>query len=305
MNMEQKIRQFVAKHLDKGLDFDGVFGNQCVDVVKAWVAFLGITQRWVAGTAKDIFLHPALVLLRNFDLIPHDQPVKVGDITNWGEALFAEYGHTAVAVADENEEGIRVIEQYGGDTKQDDVCQIRNKPIRNPQSVWSTAYLGALRLKENPNSEAEKNIQHIAEISKPKAPYDRVAEEYEKHTKELPPPPTQVIIDTHRDHEAAALPSTLDEYKQEPIIQQNHDPQAPHTHIQPPARQEEKGMGVIEKTVIDAGQHGLPVAVIVMIAHIIHPDSHLDASTVATMVAIAAPAWSLVLHTIKKHYGQR
>ena len=89
--------EFEAKYLGKPVDFDGVAGVQCVDLVDQYLKeCFGITGVWCNG-AKDLYnnfgSYPSLKAA--FDRLPNtpDLVVREGDIVIWGGGSW---GHTGI-----------------------------------------------------------------------------------------------------------------------------------------------------------------------------------------------------------------
>lgn len=95
--------QFEAKYNGVGIDFDGAYGNQCMDLMHQYcVEVLGITDGSVlaAPTAKDVYLNFNNIkghdLFDKIDNTPTGIPNK-GDIMFWGTGL-GPYGHVAIYI---------------------------------------------------------------------------------------------------------------------------------------------------------------------------------------------------------------
>lgn len=86
-------QEFKNKWLGKGIDFDGSFGNQCMDVYRMYVKeVLGIPQSPAVQGAKNVW---DTYLSAYFDRIPNTPegvPVQ-GDIVIWG---MNPYGHIGI-----------------------------------------------------------------------------------------------------------------------------------------------------------------------------------------------------------------
>lgn len=102
-----------------GVNADGVFGNQCVDIPKDYSQkVLYPTKTWrqvgIYGNGKDIYKN---ALLKYFTKIPASKKVTVkrGDIVCWGATKTNKYGHTAVVSSRRifNRTSFTVIEQNG------------------------------------------------------------------------------------------------------------------------------------------------------------------------------------------------
>lgn len=149
---------FIGKWNDKGIDFDGYYGDQCMDLMHQYcVEVLGITDGNVlaAGYAKDVYL--------NFDNVSgHDKFDKIantptgvpnkGDIIFWGTGIGVA-GHVAIWL-DGNINNFRSFDQ--------------NFPTGSKCHLQSHTYagvLGWLRVKPNQNIQQQLN-QAIADRDK-------------------------------------------------------------------------------------------------------------------------------------------
>lgn len=95
--------EFINYYLNKAIDFDGVSGVQCVDLVKLYLEKVLNIKTGAWGNAKDWFLNYNNInnLCNNFNKIyntPEFIPQK-GDIVVWGEGL-GKYGHIAIATGE-------------------------------------------------------------------------------------------------------------------------------------------------------------------------------------------------------------
>jgi len=95
------IDDFVKKYTGIGVDTDGAYGFQCMDLMHQYcIDVLGISDKRVlaAPTAKDVFLNfNAVYGHEQFDLIPNTPTgvPKKGDILFWGTGL-GPAGHVAI-----------------------------------------------------------------------------------------------------------------------------------------------------------------------------------------------------------------
>ena len=97
------FQQFLEKYNGKPVDFDGAYGNQCMDLMHQYIYnVLGLTDKRIlaAPGAKDVYLnYPNIVGSQFFDRFentPTGIP-KEGDIIFWGTKIGA-YGHVAIFV---------------------------------------------------------------------------------------------------------------------------------------------------------------------------------------------------------------
>ena len=89
------LNEFITKYKGKGIDWDGHYGFQCVDLYRQYVQeVLELPQSPGVNGAKDIWNS---YLSEHYDRIPNYPegiPDK-GDIMIWGSA-YGQYGHVAV-----------------------------------------------------------------------------------------------------------------------------------------------------------------------------------------------------------------
>jgi hypothetical protein len=91
--LEQRTDAFFQKWDDKYLDFDGQYGNQCVDLIKAYFSeVLGISSA-PRGNAINYWDNcPELMQIPN---TPDAIPAK-GDVIIWNTGIGSIYGHIAL-----------------------------------------------------------------------------------------------------------------------------------------------------------------------------------------------------------------
>lgn len=133
---------FVNKYNGKKVDFDGVFGAQCVDLVRQyWKEVDEIPEHTgscsTTGGAKDLFLDYDKMPLEKkyFKKIPRNKSFVSGDVVIWDSTETNKYGHVAIYLGKLNDSLI-VFEQDG--FKQDGA----KVNVRNENNL-----LGALRKK--------------------------------------------------------------------------------------------------------------------------------------------------------------
>jgi len=98
------LQEFITKWNGKGIDFDGAYGDQCMDLMHQYhVEVLGIIdyRTLAAPAAKDVYLQ--FETRFNHDLFEKiaNTPTGVpnpGDIVLWGTGI-GPYGHVAVFVS--------------------------------------------------------------------------------------------------------------------------------------------------------------------------------------------------------------
>ena len=114
MNLEE----FVKKYSGKKVDFDGVYGAQCVDLFRQYVKeCLGISEHTgscsTSGGAKDLFLdYPKMEKEKKYFTRETKKGMIQGDVLIWNETEMNKYGHVAIYLGKLNNSLI-VFEQDG------------------------------------------------------------------------------------------------------------------------------------------------------------------------------------------------
>lgn len=110
------LDEFINKYNGKPVDFDGVYGAQCVDLFRQYAKeVLCIPEHTgpVEG-AKDLYKNyknmPKEQLY--FDRVPASQKLKCGDVVVYDSTPTNKYGHVAILLGDTGE-GLLVFEQNG------------------------------------------------------------------------------------------------------------------------------------------------------------------------------------------------
>lgn len=136
------LDDFVKKYEGKKVDFDGVFGAQCVDLARQyWKKGLGILEHTgpcsTTGGAKDLFLDYEKMPIEKkyFIKIQKNKVFIPGDTLIWDSTETNKYGHVAIYLGTLNDSVI-VFEQNG--FKQDGA----KVTVRSKEKL-----LGALRKK--------------------------------------------------------------------------------------------------------------------------------------------------------------
>lgn len=135
------LDDFVKKYEGKKVDFDGVFGAQCVDLARQyWKKGLGIEEHTgscsTSGGAKDLFLdYEKMPLEKKYFRKITNKSFIPGDTLIWDSTATNPYGHVAILLAILNNSFI-VFEQNGFEQKGAKIT------IRSKENL-----LGALRKK--------------------------------------------------------------------------------------------------------------------------------------------------------------
>lgn len=99
------IEEFVNKYNGKKVDYDKVFGPQCVDLARQWmVEGLNIPEHTgpcaTSGGAKDLYLdYPKMPIEKKyFYRISPKKGIIAGDIAIWDSTETNKYGHVAIVL---------------------------------------------------------------------------------------------------------------------------------------------------------------------------------------------------------------
>lgn len=106
------LNEFVKKWIDKGIDFDGRYSYQCVDLYRQYVKeVLGYPQSPGVVGAADIW---TTYLKDYFTAIPNTPTgvPKSGDIVIWNKKMGGGYGHVAIVLS-ATVNSLEVFEQDG------------------------------------------------------------------------------------------------------------------------------------------------------------------------------------------------
>ena len=112
------LSEFVAKYKNRKVDYDLVYGAQCVDLFRQYCyEVLRIPHTGSVDGAKDLFLNYKYMPLEKkyFDCIPYDSEnadIRPGDVIVWNETATNRYGHVAIVIST-LENAVVVFEQNG------------------------------------------------------------------------------------------------------------------------------------------------------------------------------------------------
>lgn len=122
-----QFNDFVKEVLGTYIDFDGVYGNQCVDLIKEYVEkVLGI-DAWVSNAENYATTYPK----SKFDLIENtpDGVPEQGDIVIFNDSV-GEFGHVCIAFSGGSVDEFKSLDQ--------------NWPKGSPIQVISHNYRGVI-----------------------------------------------------------------------------------------------------------------------------------------------------------------
>lgn len=118
MTLIDKFNQWKAGAVGRGMNPDGVYNYQCVDVPKDWAIFLWPNKSWIEtvgyGNAKDLFNGMPAGYWNKVANNPNDpnQLPKTGDVVVWNGWAANPYGHIAVVIS-ADQGGVTVVQQDG------------------------------------------------------------------------------------------------------------------------------------------------------------------------------------------------
>lgn len=113
------LENFIRRYNCKKVDFDGVYGAQCVDLFRQYCKdVLEISEHTgscsTSGGAKDLFLDYEKMPIERKYFYKKDSKIKpiIGDVLIWNSTDSNKYGHVAIYLGKLNNELI-VFEQDG------------------------------------------------------------------------------------------------------------------------------------------------------------------------------------------------
>ena len=96
------LEEFVKKYNKKKVDFDGVYGAQCVDLFRQYAKeCLNIPEHTGAcqtsGGAKDLFIdYPKMPIEKKYFIRETKKAMVSGDVLIWDKTDKNEFGHVAI-----------------------------------------------------------------------------------------------------------------------------------------------------------------------------------------------------------------
>lgn len=112
------FEEFINKYNGKKVDYDGVYGAQCVDLFRQYTKeVLNVSEYTGAcsssGGAKDLYLdYPKMPVERKYFFRSKQTNYIQGDILVWDQTDINQYGHVAIYLGKLNNSLI-VFEQDG------------------------------------------------------------------------------------------------------------------------------------------------------------------------------------------------
>lgn len=98
MKTQQQAKEWINSHTNKGVDFDGMYGYQCMDLAVAYIYYVtdGQVQMW--GNAKDAINNNFKGLCTVYRNTPSFKP-QLGDVAVYTSGFYATYGHIQVVIS--------------------------------------------------------------------------------------------------------------------------------------------------------------------------------------------------------------
>ena len=131
MKTKNQAKDWINSKVGIGIDFDGWYGYQCMDLVVAYMYYVTDGKLTLWGNAKDAIKND----LKGYATLHKNTPQflpKMGDIAVWTTGNFSEFGHIAI-VTSANLDTFNAIEQNwnGGGLTLSEVTTKRKKSYQN------------------------------------------------------------------------------------------------------------------------------------------------------------------------------
>lgn len=98
------LEEFVKKYNGCKVDYDGVYGSQCVDLFRQYVRDVLLIAEHTgpcasSGGAKDLFLdYHRMPIEKKYFTRSSAKTCKAGDVLIWNETVTNKYGHIAICL---------------------------------------------------------------------------------------------------------------------------------------------------------------------------------------------------------------
>lgn len=110
------LLEFVQKYIKTNVDFDGVYGAQCVDLYRQYCKdVLGVPRTEPVEGAKNLVYDYGKNPIEQsaFALVEDRWCARAGDVAVWGATKTNPYGHVAIVVKVRANGRLAVFEQDG------------------------------------------------------------------------------------------------------------------------------------------------------------------------------------------------
>ena len=105
-------QQFKAKWIGRRVDFDGIYGYQCVDLIKQYLSDVKGIKAGYWGNAIDYWYNTNPAVLKEFDRLSTNQ-ARQGDIVILKGINGNPYGHIGIADGSSGILTVTILEQNG------------------------------------------------------------------------------------------------------------------------------------------------------------------------------------------------
>jgi len=105
-------QQFKAKWIGRRVDFDGVYGYQCIDIIKQYLLDVKGIKAGAWGNAIDYWYNTNPAVLKEFDRLSTNQ-ARQGDIVILKGINGNPYGHIGIADGNSGFATVTILEQNG------------------------------------------------------------------------------------------------------------------------------------------------------------------------------------------------
>lgn len=145
--------KFESKWLGKRVDYDKVFGYQCVDLIKQYVDEVHSIRSGAWGNAIDYWRSPHPTLLTIFKKVAGTDALR-GDIVIIKPISNNPYGHIGIATGQSDKTSVQILEENGGASTG---TGLGSDAIRR-RFVPRSSIAGLLRSKENEEMKIDKTL---------------------------------------------------------------------------------------------------------------------------------------------------
>lgn len=104
--------EFKRKWLGKSIDYDGIYGRQCVDLIKQYLNEMSGIKAGAWGNAIDYWYNPNSAILKLYDRIA-TKTIRQGDIVVLKGINGNPYGHIGIADGNSGIVTVTILEQNG------------------------------------------------------------------------------------------------------------------------------------------------------------------------------------------------
>ena len=110
-----KLNEFIQRNIGCKVDYDGVWGAQCVDLFRQYCRdVLEIPRTESVEGAKDLMIrYDSMPIEKKYFVAMKTRNARYGDVLVYGSTKTNKWGHVAIMVANVNDNVDLVFEQDG------------------------------------------------------------------------------------------------------------------------------------------------------------------------------------------------